>query len=99
MVIKHLVNNAKEAITGGGKIKIITNNYGSRIDLVIADNGKGLPPLMIKKIFIPFYTTKETSSGLGLAIAQKVIQCHNGSIEVDSEQGGRTVFYYLAACR
>jgi PAS domain S-box-containing protein len=58
----------------------------------ISDNGSGIPEEFLGKIFYPFFTTKERGSGIGLAIAQKIIDSHRGSIDVESEAGKGTTF-------
>jgi two-component system NtrC family sensor kinase len=58
----------------------------------ISDDGCGIPEEVLGKIFYPFFTTKERGSGIGLAIAQKIIDSHRGSIDVESEVGRGTTF-------
>jgi signal transduction histidine kinase len=58
----------------------------------ISDNGSGIPEEVLSKIFYPFFTTKEKGSGIGLAIAQKIIDSHRGNIDVESEVGKGTTF-------
>ena len=58
----------------------------------IEDNGQGISEEFLSKIFYPFFTTKEKGSGIGLAIAQKIIDSHHGSIDVESELGRGTTF-------
>jgi signal transduction histidine kinase len=69
---------------------------GSFLEILIRDTGKGMPPEVLKKIFAPYYTTKEKGVGLGLAITQKIVQSHGGSVEVtSSENQGTTVAILL----
>jgi signal transduction histidine kinase len=66
------------------------------MEISIADTGKGIPPERLPKIFAPYYTTKERGVGLGLAITQRMIQAHEGSLEVQSlESHGTTVIVRL----
>jgi signal transduction histidine kinase len=58
----------------------------------VSDNGQGIPEDVLSKIFYPFFTTKEKGSGIGLAIAQKIVESHHGSIDVESEPGVGTTF-------
>jgi PAS domain S-box-containing protein len=73
-------------------------NLSRQVDLApyawvkIVDNGQGIPEEILSKIFYPFFTTKEKGSGIGLAIAQKIIDSHHGSIDVESEVGRGTTF-------
>ena len=66
------------------------------MEISIADTGKGIPPERLNKIFAPYYTTKERGVGLGLAITQRMIQAHEGTLEVQSlENQGTTVIVRL----
>ncbi|MGH9429548.1 MAG: two-component system sensor histidine kinase NtrB, partial [Terriglobia bacterium] len=73
-------------------------NLSRQVDLApyawvrVEDNGQGIPNEVLSKIFYPFFTTKEKGSGIGLAIAQKIVDSHHGSIDVESEVGKGTVF-------
>jgi two-component system nitrogen regulation sensor histidine kinase NtrY len=58
----------------------------------VADNGDGIEPEAIENIFIPFYTTKKTGSGIGLSLSRQILQQHNGQLNVTSEVGKGTVF-------
>jgi len=73
-------------------------NLSRQVDLApyawvrVEDTGQGMPEEVLSKIFYPFFTTKEKGSGIGLAIAQKIIDSHHGSIDVESEVGNGTTF-------
>jgi signal transduction histidine kinase len=67
-------------------------NLSPYVWVKISDNGYGIPEEVLSKIFYPFFTTKEKGSGIGLAIAQKIIDSHRGSIDVESEVGKGTTF-------
>jgi two-component system sensor histidine kinase AtoS len=58
----------------------------------VSDTGNGIPQENLTKIFEPYFSTKETGTGLGLAIVQKIIDIHNGSIDVESTVGEGTKF-------
>jgi signal transduction histidine kinase len=74
----------------------VIRNPQSAIEVRVADTGKGIPPERLKKIFAPYYTTKEKGVGLGLAITQRMIQAHEGTVEVQSlENQGTTVIVRL----
>ena len=78
--------------------KVSEKNLSRQVDLApyawvrIGDNGQGISDEVLSKIFYPFFTTKEKGSGIGLAIAQKIVDSHHGSIDVESEVGRGTVF-------
>jgi signal transduction histidine kinase len=58
----------------------------------VADNGSGIIKEALNRIFVPFFTTKKTGSGIGLSLSRQIMQMHNGSLSVESEPGVRTVF-------
>ena len=68
------------------------------IEICIQDNGKGIPQEIIQDIFIPFYTTSESGSGIGLSLSKQIMKAHNGSISVSSVLNKITEFtlsFYL----
>ena len=90
----NLLNNALEALPRGGNLKVVLKPVPGMksIELRIEDNGPGIPPENLKKVFAHYFTTKEKGIGLGLAITQKIIQGHQGRLEVRSLPGqGTTV--------
>ena len=70
----------------------IENGIPQRVRVRVRDNGDGIPPEKIDRIFNPFFTTKETGTGLGMAISKKIVEAHEGKIDVVSEQGRGTEF-------
>jgi PAS domain S-box-containing protein len=94
-VVLNLVSNAQQAITGGGEVRIVTRRAAGRegwIELVVSDTGPGIPPEVIDRIFDPFFTTKATGTGLGLAISYRIVQEHDGTMEVKSVPGEGATF-------
>jgi signal transduction histidine kinase len=89
----NLIANAADALQDTGAIQLITRCENNFIMVEVADNGPGIPADIQARIFEPFYTTKEVGAGtgLGLDITYRIVQQHNGSIEVQS-QPGRTRF-------
>ena len=63
-----------------------------RIEVVVRDNGKGIQTTELEKIFIPFYTTKDDGSGIGLSLSRQIMRMHGGTIDVHSEPGVQTAF-------
>jgi signal transduction histidine kinase len=90
--ILNLFVNAMQAMPNGGKISVTVEEVQSEVMITISDTGVGISQENLDKIFSPFFTTKETGTGLGLAEVQKVIQAHQGSIEVKSELNKGTSF-------
>jgi signal transduction histidine kinase len=94
-VFNNLFINALQSMeTHGGHlgIKITPDETGNRVNFEISDTGVGIPPENLEKIFEPYFSTKETGTGLGLAIVQKIVESHNGTIDVRSEEGKGTTF-------
>lgn len=92
-VFINLIKNAIEVMPGGGAITITINSIKDQfIQITIHDEGTGIPKDKIKKLGEPFYTTKEKGTGLGLMVSYRIIEEHNGSIEVESEEGIGTLF-------
>jgi two-component system NtrC family sensor kinase len=93
-VVLAMVINAIDAMPQGGNLWISTRVDGdTAIQLVIRDDGMGIPEEHLSHIFEPFYTTKEAGgSGLGLAISQNIVERHGGNIEVNSTAGRGTTF-------
>jgi len=93
-VFMNILINAAQAIEGCGIIKINTFSANNYVFVQISDTGKGIPKENITKIFDPFFTTKAPGegTGLGLSISYKIIQEHNGTIDVESEVGKGTTF-------
>ncbi|MGA7767279.1 MAG: ATP-binding protein [Candidatus Sulfotelmatobacter sp.] len=95
-VLLALVMNALDAMPQGGNLWL-TTSFGhepNQVRIVVRDDGSGIPPEILPRIFEPFLTTKETGRGvgLGLAISHSILERHNGSIEVQSEAGRGTTF-------
>ncbi len=77
---------------GGGSLEIELAHLQGKAEISIKDTGQGIPENIRQKMFLPFYTTKQKGIGLGLALVQKIIVSHGGSIEVDSREGQGTTF-------
>jgi signal transduction histidine kinase len=88
----NLIKNAIAAMPGGGSLTISTEVSDDRILLRVRDTGVGIPEENQQKIFEPYFTTKETGSGLGLTLVFKIIREHNGDITMKSREGEGTCF-------
>ena len=96
-VFLNLIRNSIEAMPQGGSIKLTAqlahDSDPPQVEIIFDDDGPGILPEVMKNLFIPFYTTKDKGTGLGLSICQRIIESHDGSIQVQSrpEQGARFI--------
>jgi two-component system, cell cycle sensor histidine kinase and response regulator CckA len=94
-VLLNLITNAREAMVGGGEIRIETGldpDRPGRVRLVVADTGPGISASHLPHLFEPFYTTKPSGTGLGLAVSYGIVQDHLGTIDVQSPPGQGATF-------
>ena len=93
-VLINLLKNAKEALaeTENPVLKLLGKFEDNTIKIEVIDNGPGIIREALDQIFVPFYTTKRTGSGIGLSLSRQIMQMHNGSITVESEPDVLTVF-------
>jgi signal transduction histidine kinase len=91
-VFNNLFINAIQAMPSGGSLKIDIISEANFAKIEVADTGEGISNENLPKIFEPYFSTKETGTGLGLAIVKRIIDEHNGTIEVESEEGKGTKF-------
>ncbi len=96
-VMINLVMNAVHAMPEGGTLRVTLAPEPQMVRLTVADTGHGIPREVIKKIFDPFFTTKEfgKGTGLGLTVVKGIIEEHQGSIAVESQEGAGTTFTIL----
>jgi signal transduction histidine kinase len=101
----NVIANALEALGGRGHLALEAHAVARpqhppvAVDLVIRDDGPGIPAEVREKIFHPFVTTKKGGSGIGLAMARKIVECHHGLIDVTSSPGEGTAFRIRIPCR
>jgi signal transduction histidine kinase len=90
----NILLNAIQSMPGGGQLTVSTTRdpRGQSEEIRFIDNGQGIDPETLKKVFNPFFTTKEKGSGLGLPIVKSIVESHQGTIKIDSVLGeGTTV--------
>lgn len=103
-VFQNLVANGVQALPHGGTLEVSGRNLkvdggdgplaaGRYVKVSIRDHGMGIAPELLDKIFVPFFTTKEKGSGLGLATCYSIVKKHHGRIEVESTVGAGTTFH------
>lgn len=100
-VMLNLVINAVESQPGGGQIEIQLRKLPSlestpeslpEVEVTVADRGSGIPPELLNRVFDPFFSTKDAGTGIGLAICQRIIEDHNGTLVAQNRPGGGAVF-------
>lgn len=94
-VLINIVKNAIQALTGreNGQIDIkVSLTEDNKTKFIIKDNGPGIPEELVRQIFVPFFTTKEQGSGIGLSLARQIMRAHGGNIRVNSIPGEETRF-------
>jgi signal transduction histidine kinase len=97
-VVLNFLLNAAEAMPEGGTLTVRLRTRAGRVQLEFADTGVGIPAEEVEKVFLPFYSTKPTGTGLGLSLAARIISAHQGSVRIESEPGkGTTIRMELPA--
>jgi two-component system NtrC family sensor kinase len=88
----NLVRNAREAMTAGGRLRVVVDAGDGGVRLRLSDTGSGIPEADLAKIFDPFFSTKDKGTGLGLALVQQIVAEHGARIDVESPTGQGTTF-------
>jgi two-component system sporulation sensor kinase A len=92
-VFANVLDNAIDALASvaeGRRIDLFIENGGRRATVRVRDNGCGIPADKVERVFNPFFTTKEKGTGLGMAISKKIVEAHEGAIDLVSEAGRGT---------
>lgn len=87
-----LVQNAIEAVDGGGEIAVEWAQRANSVEIAVSDTGPGVPEELRSRVFEPFFTTRAKGVGLGLAIARQVVEAHGGTLDVGSGTAGGARF-------
>lgn len=93
--VANILINAAQAVEFKGNITITSQVKNNTLKLLIRDNGCGIPEDMKDKVFKPFFTTKNTGTGLGLAMVKRVVEAHSGQVYFESEDSGTTFIIQL----
>ncbi|MDP4820945.1 MAG: sensor histidine kinase, partial [Saprospiraceae bacterium] len=97
-VLNNLITNAIQAIPDdrAGEVAMLLNTeVGNKIRLEIRDNGSGIPEEAREKVFAPYFTTKSSGTGLGLAMTRNIIEAMSGDIYFQTESGKGTSFFIV----
>jgi nitrogen fixation/metabolism regulation signal transduction histidine kinase len=99
-VLLSLLKNALQATENKpeGRIQLLAGfNLDHRAEIKVIDNGSGIPVEILEQIFVPFYTTRENGSGIGLSLSRQIMRNHGGTLQVHSVPGRETVFSMIFA--
>jgi two-component system, sporulation sensor kinase E len=91
-VLLNLYNNAIDAMPQGGELTVSVSLNVTTAKISVSDTGEGINEIDLNSIFMPYFTTKEGGTGLGLCISKRIIEGHNGKLEVESKPGIGTSF-------
>jgi signal transduction histidine kinase len=93
-VLINLIVNAMEALKNkkGARIMLSAESVAGKITLKVSDNGTGMSPELVEKVFIPFFSTKKNGSGIGLSLCKQIMLMHKGNIHVQSIEGQGSLF-------
>jgi signal transduction histidine kinase len=86
----NIMKNGMQAMGPGGILRVEGRLLRDRVEVTISDSGSGIPPDQMEKIFNYYYTTKENGVGLGLPIAHRIIEAHEGQLKIESRVGAGT---------
>jgi signal transduction histidine kinase len=87
-VVLNLVRNAIDAVTAGGHVAVELIPREAELEIRVSDDGPGIPPDVLARIYEPFYSTKEGGTGLGMSIAHSLVALHGGSIAIETSARG-----------
>jgi signal transduction histidine kinase len=92
--LQNLLANAAQAMSTGGTLAVtagsVLHESSPAVEIIIADDGDGVPPEAAGRVFEPFFTTRAKGTGLGLAIVQRIVRAHGGMVKLQPRQGGGT---------
>jgi len=90
--LMNLLKNAIEAMGPGGRLRVLTAQQDGKVEIHVSDTGPGIAPEELPQVFEPFYTTKDSGSGLGLSLSRQIIDKHDGTLTCQSMVGVGTTF-------
>ncbi len=90
----NLIKNAEDAMPSGGSLEISLMGIKDNFLLLVKDTGYGIPPEISRRIFDPYFTTKDNGTGLGLSLVQYIANAHDGWVDVESQKGTGSTFIF-----
>jgi len=94
----NLIKNAEDAMPSGGSLEISLMGIKDNVLVLVKDTGYGIPPEITRRIFDPYFTTKDNGTGLGLALVQYIANAHDGWVDVESQKGTASTFIISFPC-
>jgi two-component system, NtrC family, nitrogen regulation sensor histidine kinase NtrY len=96
-ILINLISNAIHALEKNQQklIRLTAFQMDEQVRISVTDNGKGIPPGLLDSVFVPFFTTREKGSGIGLSLSREIMKLHGGGIRVNSDPGKETTFTLL----
>lgn len=91
----NIIRNSREAMADGGVLRVVTRQEVAGCRIEIHDNGPGIAPEVLPRVFEPFYSTKPQGTGLGLSLTQQIVSEHSGTVELQSQGNGTCVIIHL----
>ncbi len=91
-ILEELIKNAVEHSENGTTVTVRGSRFEDRHEITVTDQGHGIPPENLSKIFVPFFTTKENGTGLGLSVCRKMMRDNGGDVLVESKPGEGSTF-------
>ena len=92
-VFLNILLNAVQSIEHSGTVRVFATAHDDETSIAFCDTGCGMPEEQLERVFSPFFTTKHKGTGLGLAVAAKIVETHGGRLEASSELGKGSTFY------
>ncbi len=89
-VLHNVIQNAIDSSDEGKTVIVETSRTSGGVSIAITDRGKGIPPEMLNKIFMPYFSTKSGGIGIGMAVVKRIVEAHSGKIQVQSRVGSGT---------
>ena len=90
------MRNAIEATPAGGHVGVaMLERYDNAVRIRVTDDGPGIPDDVLPRIYEPFFSTKETGTGMGMSIVHSLVAMHGGTIEIDTSSQGTTFDVYV----
>lgn len=90
--LRNLFRNACEAMPKGGRLRLSAREVEGSVEVQVVDTGPGVPEAFLEQLFVPFQTTKEGGTGLGLYLVREIIRAHGGSVSVENRPDGGAAF-------